>query len=370
MKKGLLALVAAIGLGGNALAAPDSLGEVSSFPRAVAVNSGTPILVSVRIDDPTILPDSVFAFLADGLGRPTTRLGVLNDAGRAGDAVPGDGVYSASLLIPTSTAGSVSIRVTAAFRGALRRVDSLLGFIEVAAGVDPTLPIATPTASSLRLVAQSGATVFQMPLRLDERTVSIPPDGSGEDTTITTDKAVLSPYGTAASIYSTAFSFKTLTDPADTNGEHALSLSQFSLVRGVGLAWTRTAPEGTSYYLGDGLLSGNGEAALLLECDESCSRPSISVVSASNTTSLTFRTALGAVHGARISVDGRYIAYLGRVAGAPLEREFSFVVVEVSSRRSWTFGFGYSPLGTDVAETTDGRFALVRGDGSVTALLP
>jgi hypothetical protein len=90
-------------------------------PSLIRPNAATTVTVTVLIDDPALVPNSVTLLRLGASGDQPVVVGQLHDDGKGGDAVAGDHVYTVQIALNEPTAGAVSLEVSAAFRGALKR---------------------------------------------------------------------------------------------------------------------------------------------------------------------------------------------------------------------------------------------------------
>ena len=113
-----LAVVAAPGVH----AAP-VVGVTEATPLAVPVGASTSVLVTSRILDAAVIPESVTLqnVAPDGT---VTNVGILHDDGLNGDVSFGDKLFSLRITVQQSSPVELQYRVSAAFRGVLRRVNS------------------------------------------------------------------------------------------------------------------------------------------------------------------------------------------------------------------------------------------------------
>lgn len=111
-------------------------------PAAVHIGAPTAVLVSARLGLPHVLPGGVNV-LRSAAGGAATVVGTLNDSGTDGDALAGDGVWAGRAMLTESIEGGVSLRLSVAVRGSIRRLQStpaLLSVVPAAAPLAPTLP--------------------------------------------------------------------------------------------------------------------------------------------------------------------------------------------------------------------------------------
>ena len=121
IRAGLVALL--LSAGSVASWAAPTIGQMAALPSVITVNTGTNVTVSTLITDPSLIPGSVNLLQVDNAGHSTV-IGVLNDAGLFGDEVAGDGVYSVAVPFKQTTPGTITLKISAAFRGLLSRVQS------------------------------------------------------------------------------------------------------------------------------------------------------------------------------------------------------------------------------------------------------
>lgn len=128
-------------------------------PAAVRIGSPSAVLVSTRLGIANVLPGGVNV-LRSVAGGAATVVGTLNDSGIDGDALAGDGVWAGRALLAESVEGAVSLRLSVAVRGSVRRLQSasaLLSVVPAAAPLAPSLPdpsqVSTDPASGADIVA-------------------------------------------------------------------------------------------------------------------------------------------------------------------------------------------------------------------------
>jgi hypothetical protein len=99
------------------------------------VNEPAEALFTARIDSPLVIPTGVDLLRVDATGKTLSIAGTMRDNGSNGDAVAGDKVFTLGVTVSEATAGETSYRVSAAFKGSLRRELSSI----VAIHIDPFL---------------------------------------------------------------------------------------------------------------------------------------------------------------------------------------------------------------------------------------
>lgn len=123
-----------------ASAAP-SVASISALPSSIVVATPTVVTISAQISDPSVIPASVTALRYPTSG-PASVIGALRDDGTNGDLVPGDRTYTTRVSFTEGSAGTIRLRVSAAFRGVLLRVLSDMAVVNV------TAPINRPPVSN------------------------------------------------------------------------------------------------------------------------------------------------------------------------------------------------------------------------------
>lgn len=96
-------------------------------PPAVPVGQPTDVLVEGIIISPAghpVIETGVYLLRTDATGRVIATLGTMRDDGTNGDAVAGDGVFALRMRVTEGTVGALRFKVSAPFRGLLRRVFS------------------------------------------------------------------------------------------------------------------------------------------------------------------------------------------------------------------------------------------------------
>lgn len=101
-----------------------TVGETNVSPSVVQTGVATLVTVTSVITDPTLIPGGASLQRLNSSGAVMATLGTLRDDGTAGDAVANDGTYTARVTILESAPSTITLRVSAAFRGTLRRVFS------------------------------------------------------------------------------------------------------------------------------------------------------------------------------------------------------------------------------------------------------
>ena len=150
------------------LHAAPTIGAVRVTPMTAVVGSPTQVTVIASILDPTLIAGSVdLAQLnADGT---TTILGMLHDDGLSGDAFAGDGVFTFLATLSQSSAGQVQLEVSAAFKGALKRVKSPMNVFFQA----PNAPQQALAALAQTLTAGNRAAALNYVVQSDKNTNAI-----------------------------------------------------------------------------------------------------------------------------------------------------------------------------------------------------
>lgn len=140
---------------GAALA--QTVGRPSVVPDAMSVNAPTTITVTAAISG-NVIPQSVEVQRLDLLGNPIAIVGKPADNGVSPDLVAGDGVYTGTVSISSSSVGKVALRVSAGFAGSLRRTVSAPVSIDVVPTGFPTTYVPNPNAPTA-IDPKTGATI-------------------------------------------------------------------------------------------------------------------------------------------------------------------------------------------------------------------
>lgn len=96
----------------------------SAEPAQILINQASPVRFSADIADPSLIAGSVNLLRVGLPGTNPTIVGRLHDDGLNGDAFAGDGRYSIQITLNQPAATQVVYRISAAFKGLLRRVNS------------------------------------------------------------------------------------------------------------------------------------------------------------------------------------------------------------------------------------------------------
>ncbi|MBM4340431.1 MAG: hypothetical protein FJ110_12910 [Deltaproteobacteria bacterium] len=102
-------------------------------PTAIRVGISTEVTITARITDPSLIGSSVNLHQLNSSGAVIATLGTLRDDGLNGDAVAGDKIFTLKKTFTQPTAGEVYLRVSAAFRGLLKRISSPIVSLNVLA---------------------------------------------------------------------------------------------------------------------------------------------------------------------------------------------------------------------------------------------
>src|SRR2546430_6087118 len=130
-------------LGPSPLAAP-TVSTPSVSPDVVPVGTTTVVTITTEITDPGFIPGSANLQRLDANGRVVAVVGTLRDAG--------GNKLTMSVPLSESVPGSIFLRVSAAFRGLLKRVFSPVIVITVSAAPAPTAEqIQTARVASARV---------------------------------------------------------------------------------------------------------------------------------------------------------------------------------------------------------------------------
>lgn len=126
MKKLLivLAVLVVVGLSATAVVwtqSANTVGEVSVTPAFVVANEPSDVLFTARIDSALVIPTGVNLLKVDATGKTLAIAGTMRDNGTNGDALAGDKVFSLRVTLNEASVGDTYYRVSAAFRGTLRR---------------------------------------------------------------------------------------------------------------------------------------------------------------------------------------------------------------------------------------------------------
>lgn len=111
-----------------------TVGTPVATPNIIALNTSTPITVTVQITNPTLIQGSVNLLLLGATGSQPTILGVMQSEG--------NGMFSFQHSFNPTTTTQIQLEVSAAFQGQLRRVVSDLCVVSVwKSFTDPTTEI-------------------------------------------------------------------------------------------------------------------------------------------------------------------------------------------------------------------------------------
>ena len=114
--------VVLVGLALPGVAAAQAIGTPTAFPTTVPVAVGTPVRVTAQISSTSVIPASIVLQRIDAAGRVVGTLGTLVDDGPNGDVTANDRFFTARPTLYEPGAGTVRLRVAAAFQGRLALV--------------------------------------------------------------------------------------------------------------------------------------------------------------------------------------------------------------------------------------------------------
>ncbi len=124
-------------------------------PSSVSVGQPTLMTVTSRVTGTTanpVLPTSVNLLRVNQNDQAIATIGVMNDSGSDGDAVSGDGIFTLKFTTTEAVAGEMRLRVSAGFKGMLKRVLSSVSTVPIVssnrppvanAGSDQTINVGT-----------------------------------------------------------------------------------------------------------------------------------------------------------------------------------------------------------------------------------
>lgn len=148
---------------GPAVAAP------IASPGSLLVGQPTDLMVTSQVMSGTtnpVISTGVNLVRVDAAGRVIATLGTMRDDGTNGDTVAGDGIFSLALRLQEGATGSVRLRVSAAFRGLLRRVLSDVAIVPVVTLPSPTAtgtPTVTPTETPVPTPTETSSSATPTP---------------------------------------------------------------------------------------------------------------------------------------------------------------------------------------------------------------
>jgi thermitase len=131
----------------------------SVMPAAVTAGTQTQIVVSALITStrPAVLANEVKVLQVDENGDNARVLGSLNDEGRNGDSIAGDGIFGGAITLNEATPGRTYIQISASLKGTPARILSPITAVLVTPAGVPNAP--QPSSTLTTIDPQSGATV-------------------------------------------------------------------------------------------------------------------------------------------------------------------------------------------------------------------
>jgi probable HAF family extracellular repeat protein len=157
-----------LALTASALYAAQNIDSVTATPSLVLVSQSTPVRIEATIaQDASLIRTSVTLVQLGPGDIPVGSVGQLVDDGTGGDIAPNDNVFTIVLPVVSATPTSLRYRVSVAYRGSLRRLQSapftiLVNVAAFASAVDQTQVITDPAGTypvnELLLTLNSGFT--------------------------------------------------------------------------------------------------------------------------------------------------------------------------------------------------------------------
>ena len=135
-----------------------SVGQPTTNPGAVTVNVSTPMTVTSLITVPNVIAGSVNVLRIDTSG-VVSIIGQLHDDGLNGDLIAGDNIYSGMITLNEPLTGQVSLKISVATKGSLRRTISNSSNIDVLPAGVPISPVA-PDLNQASLDPSTGNTII------------------------------------------------------------------------------------------------------------------------------------------------------------------------------------------------------------------
>jgi uncharacterized Zn-binding protein involved in type VI secretion len=121
--------------------------NLAAQPASIPAGIGTLVTITCRITDPGVLPSSVLIQRLNGAGAVIGTLGSMRDDGTLGDAVAGDGTFTARPNIYESNPGLLRLRISVAMQGSARRILSSVLDLQVT-GAATSVVLLSPAADS------------------------------------------------------------------------------------------------------------------------------------------------------------------------------------------------------------------------------
>jgi hypothetical protein len=143
--KGLLQRIKSPAATVTVLPGAGTLAVPTISPASVPYGTPTSVTITAAVTGATPDSGSVMLQRLDSSGRVLAILGGLHDDGLDGDAVPGDGIFTLVTTFTEFAVGSVPLRVSATFSGAVSHVFSSIAMLTVTGTPPPTVTISAPT---------------------------------------------------------------------------------------------------------------------------------------------------------------------------------------------------------------------------------
>jgi len=110
--------------------AVQSVDWAKATPDGIFINEPTTVTVTAQVGvDPNLIPSSVSLIRYDSTGKPIANLGTLFDDGTHGDTLAGDNIFSSQVIFNEPALTTIYLKVSAAYRGTLKR--TLSNFVAI-----------------------------------------------------------------------------------------------------------------------------------------------------------------------------------------------------------------------------------------------
>ncbi len=310
-----------------ALSNPD-LGELQVTPSRIPPGSPVQVTVTVRIQKHLDLPASLKLHRLDtGMRKSIAEIATFRDDGTMGDAVAGDRLYTAQVMLSADKPSSIGLAAIASYATpGTEQNSSFASIVKVVPGADTSGPWAVADGSNAVYRDKYGRALSEAKPR-----TAVP--ASPDAPVFKQETVFISPNQKYAGIVGSLHP-----NPGKvTAGQEAGPTGwEFRYQDVTGTLWTKTINKSDRHFFTSGgsvHISEDGGRVLLLEVGENDEEPMLWVYDRSGSVVLEEQVPLYAVDDARISGNGKYLMIDGTTL-APKGIQTKILVITIDSPKT------------------------------------
>ncbi len=335
--------------------AQTSLGELQVIPLLIPTGREIPVTVSIKIQEPNLVPVSIVLNRLDNSGVSIDKLGDLHDDGINGDDIAGDFIFSTRVNLQEPIETSILLGVTATFGASANTVKSLPTIIDAKPNVSINAPLAKIDNQHIVFTNLQGQKTSEIPIIQETQTT---PDGNNIAITVTEEKPIASTDQRYVGILKTQS--LSLAIPGDESENRTQLAQEFRYADASGTLWTKN-PEGAgrSFYFPEysPLISADGQRVLLIEVNEGNNDPQLSIYNASGRRIFNEALGLSVLTEAELSSNGRYVLLRGEPKSTQPDNKVVTIIDIDNPTNRWSGGFiGSSTVSERFIENAAGGY--------------